>query len=491
MGTDVETLEYVTRARHLWWIVLVPLLAAAAGGAWVLQQPPTWTGTATVQPVVTGASPSQSSGGVNPDDYVSAFQAIATGAPMLDRVADQTGVQAGRLARDLEVSRAGDSTGLVVRFAGTDRDDVEPVLRAVTASTLEQVFQGEVAQAESAVARAQEQVAAADAALTEFGTRAGVADPGRAYQALLSQVNTLDARRVEAVAAGDATRVAEIAAELERVRQALPGYVPLLTEFDQLSADRSAAQDRLDRARDRQDAATGQVAAADPDQVVFVEGPVEQSQLMTVARTAAVAAAVALVLCLLLASVLAQATRSRTAAGRAGRPRRGEETSAADQPVDGTRTRPSTTPASRPTWRPPAGDRRPRPDRSPVRRGAGRAAGLRRRLPALRHHPGAAPARLALADQLRARDPLPRVDLRRVVHEDWERAGAVRVQPRGVARADRGHVRRGARRLRRPPRQGPLGRQDAAVRPPARLRARRSSPTRRSCTCCATAATWS
>lgn len=331
----METLEYVTRARHLWWIVLVPLLAAAAGGAWVLQQPPTWTGTATVQPVVTGATPStQGSGGVNPNEYVSAFQAIATGAPMLDRVADETGVPAGRLGRDLQVSRSGESTSLVVRFTATDRDDVEPVLRAVTASTLEQVFQGEVVQAESAVARAQEQVAAADAALTEFGTRTGVADPGRAYQSLLTQLNTLDARRVDALASGDETRARELAAEADRARATLPTYVPLLTEYDQLSADRDAAQDRLDRARERQDVAAGRVAAAAPDQVVFVEGPVEQSRLMAVARTAAVAAAVALVLCLLLASVLAQASRSRAESGRPRRPRRSEGAATADDDVD-------------------------------------------------------------------------------------------------------------------------------------------------------------
>lgn len=331
MGTDVETLEYVTRARHLWWIVLVPLLAAAAGGAWVLQQPPTWTGAATVQPVVTGATPS-TQGGVSSNEYVSAFQAIATGAPMLDRVSDETGVPAGRLGRDLEVSRSGESTALVVRFASPQRDDVEPVLRAVTTATLEQVFQGEVVQAESAVARAQEQVAAADAALTEFGTRTGVADPGRAYQSLLGQLNTLDARRVDAVASGDSSRAAELAAEAERARAALPTYVPLLTEYDQLSADRDAAQDRLDRARERQDVAAGRVAAASPDDVVFVEGPVQQSQLMAVGRTAAVAGAVALVLCLLLASVLAQAARSRAESCRTRR--RDRATAAAEEPVE-------------------------------------------------------------------------------------------------------------------------------------------------------------
>jgi hypothetical protein len=326
----METLEYVTRARHLWWIVLVPLLAAAAGGAWVLQQPPTWTGTATVQPVVTGTTPSsQGSGGVNPNEYVSAFQAIATGAPMLDRVSDDTGVPAARLGRDLQVSRAGESTSLVVRFAATDRDDVTPVLRAVTGLTLEQVFQGEVVQAEAAVARAQEQVAAADAALTEFGTRTGVADPGRAYQSLLTQLNTLDARRVDALASGDSTRAEELESEADRARETLPTFVPLLTEYDQLTADREAAQDRLDRARERQDVAAGRVAAAQPDQVVFVEGPVEQDQLVAVARTAAVAAAVALVLCLLLASVLAQAARSRAESGRTRRPRRRERAAAA------------------------------------------------------------------------------------------------------------------------------------------------------------------
>lgn len=330
MGTDVETLEYVTRARHLWWIVLVPLLAAAAGGAWVLQQPPTWTGTATVQPVVTGATPSsQGSGGVNSNEYVSAFQAIATGAPLLARVSDETGVPERRLGRDLEVSRSGESTSLVVRFASPDRDDVEPVLRAVTAATLEQVFQGEVVQAESAVARAQEQVAAADAALTEFGTRTGVADPGRAYQSLLTQLNTLDARRVDALASGDSSRARELAAEADRARATLPTYVPLLTEYDQLTADRDAAQDRLDRARERQDVAAGRVAATTPENVVFVEGPVQQSQLVAVGRTAAVAGAVALVLCLLLASVLAQAARSRAESGRTRRPRRRDRAAAA------------------------------------------------------------------------------------------------------------------------------------------------------------------
>ena len=167
------------------------------------------------------------------------------------------------------------------------------------------------------MARAQEQVAAADAALTEFGTRTGVADAGRAYQSLLTQLNTLEARRVDAVASGDEDRAARAGDRgQDRARHA-PTYAPLLSEYDALSAERDAAQGRLDDARERQDQAVEQAAAASPDEVVFVGEPRQDSLLSVVVPAAGVAGGVALVLCLLLASLRDNASRRRAPSRRA------------------------------------------------------------------------------------------------------------------------------------------------------------------------------
>jgi hypothetical protein len=187
----------------------------------------------------------------------------------------------------------------------------------VTRLTLERVFATGSAQAEQAVARAEEQVAAADAALAEFGTRTGVADAGRAYAALLTQLNSLEARRVDAEAAGDDARAAELADGVKTTREELATYVPLLGEYDALAADRDAAQDRLDDARERQEQALERAAAADADEVVFVGEPRQDDPAAAVVPAAGVAGGVALVLCLLLASVGEATARSRRHARRA------------------------------------------------------------------------------------------------------------------------------------------------------------------------------
>ena len=184
----MESLEYVRSRRRLWWVVVVPLLAALAAAAWTWRGERPWTATATVDPVLTGATAGPTGPGFDGEEYVAAFQTLASGAAMRAEVAEATGVPGRRLG-SIEVDQSGSSTGLTVRYSSPERDDVRPVLEAVTRLTLERVFATGSQQAADAVARAQEQVAAADAAITEFGTRTGVADAGRAYQSLLTQLN--------------------------------------------------------------------------------------------------------------------------------------------------------------------------------------------------------------------------------------------------------------------------------------------------------------
>ncbi len=317
----MESVEYSRSRRRLWWVVVVPLVAVLAAAAWAYQADRSWSAVATVDPVLTGATGATgSSGGLDGDEYVSAFQALATGAAVRAGVVEATDASSEQLADGVRVAQDGDSTGLQVTYTANDRDQVGPVLEAVTRLTLERVFQGEVDQAAAAVERAQGQVTAADTALTEFGTRTGVADAGRAYASQLTQLNTLEARRVDASASGDDDRADELAAEVATTRETLATYVPLLGEYDALAADRDAAQGRLDDARERQEQAVEMVAAADPASTVFVGEPRQDSLGIALLRTAGVAGAVALVLCLLLASMIE--TLARTRAERAQGPSR-------------------------------------------------------------------------------------------------------------------------------------------------------------------------
>ncbi len=187
-----------------------------AAAAWTCRADRPWTRDGHRRPGAHRHAVARRASGFDGDEYVAAFESLATGAALRAEVAEATGVP-GLAARTRSRStQAGEQHrpdgAVLLRPTATT---CEPVLEAVTRLTLERVFATGSQQADDAVARAQEQVAAADAALTEFGTRTGVADAGRAYQSLLTQLNSLESRRADALASGDADRASELAAEVK------------------------------------------------------------------------------------------------------------------------------------------------------------------------------------------------------------------------------------------------------------------------------------
>lgn len=323
----MEILDYLRAARRrLWLIIAVPVVAMAVAGGLVMLAPTTYSSDATVEgPVFVGAT-SRFAGSQGSNTYVSTFQSTATGPALLAEVAEATDTSTTALADGLVIARVGASTSMQVSFTSRSRDQVEPVLREVTTRTIDRIFSSQVEASQARVEAAQEAVATANAAIAEFGTRTGVADPERSYEAQLNQVNALVQQEANLRANGNTLGAAALAGTITKAREQLATYTPLLAEYGNLVIDRDSAAAGLNDAQSSLEQSRAQVTAADPGTIVFVPPTTEDDKVGPLVRTVLPVGAAALFLAVLLAAALETLARARGAAPvTPGAPRRGTD----------------------------------------------------------------------------------------------------------------------------------------------------------------------
>lgn len=321
----MEILDYLRAARRrLWLIIAVPLVAMAVAGGLVMLKPTTYSADATVEgPVFVGAT-SRFAGSQGSNVYVSTFQSTATSPGLLAGVAEATGTSTKALNDGLVVARVGASTSMQVSYTARSRDQVEPVLREVTSQALTRIFTSQVDASLARVEVAQEAVATANEAIAEFGTRTGVADPERSYEAQLNQVNALVQQEANLRANGNTLGAAALAGTITKAREQLATYTPLLAEYGNLVIDRDAAATGLNDAQASLEQSRAQVTAADPGTIVFVPPTTQDSKTGPLLQTVLPVGAAALFLAVLLAAALETLARARGAAPvKAGAPARG------------------------------------------------------------------------------------------------------------------------------------------------------------------------
>lgn len=316
----MEILDFLRMARRrLALLVLVPLLAVGAAVALVLAQPPTYSASATVgSPALIGSAGSRYTGSQGVNQYAATFQATAIGPAVSVAVQEQVGISESALFSGLTVNQQGASPTMIVTFSGERQELVSDVVQAVSAETLRVMFESQVDAESARVEAAREQVTASNAAIATFGEENNVADPNRAYDAQLSQLNALIQQQASLKADGNAVGAAAMAPSITSAQEALARFAPILAGYSNLSVDRDAALAGLTAAQGSLQQATAQLAAADPADVVFVGDATADSRIEPVLRTAAPVGAAALFLSLLLVGLLEVAARGRAARARAG-----------------------------------------------------------------------------------------------------------------------------------------------------------------------------
>jgi hypothetical protein len=269
----VEIVDYLRIARRrIAVLIAVPLLAAAAAGALVINAPTRWTATATVSApaLVGGATGNQYTGSQAVSQFAAAFQATAQSPGVRQTVADQTGVDRNEIGDNLVVSQVGASSTMTLSFTDTTDKYVKPVLTALTKQTLLTMFGSQVTLAETQVAAAKGNITKANAAIVAWEQKNGMVDPQQIYQARVDQVNSLLQQQSTLRANGNTISAAAVGASIASLRSSLTAFAPKLAEYQALTATRDAATASLTQSEQALLAASTQLNAADPAKVAFL-----------------------------------------------------------------------------------------------------------------------------------------------------------------------------------------------------------------------------
>lgn len=186
----MEIADYLRIARRrLWVLILIPLLAAAAVVAFVLQSPPKYSATATLTSTAfVGGAANQFTGTKAASEFAAQFIPTATGPAVRAQVARNTRIQGSELAAGLIVTQQGASSNMSLTFTSANRDDVIPGLKTTEQATLNKMFGLQVKLASAELASARTAVITANQRLDRFTGLYGAKDPRTVYQAQLLRI---------------------------------------------------------------------------------------------------------------------------------------------------------------------------------------------------------------------------------------------------------------------------------------------------------------
>jgi hypothetical protein len=331
----VEIIDYLKAARRrLALVILLPVLSMAVAAGLLLIQPATYTATATVDaPALVGGLDSQYTGAQGVNQFVSAFEATASGPVVQRAVAAEAGVSPTRLNDGLVVSQRGSSASLSADYTTDKKDTVVPVLKGITTTTLRTLFEPQVQSSKGRVDSAQATLTEATSAIDAFTTKYGMADPQKAYEAQLSRVNSLVAQQASFTAAGNSVGAAAMASPIASAKADLAKFGPVLSEYSALTTARDTAVQGLGEANAKLAANTVQLANADPSKIVFVGGVQAVDRVPQVLQTTASVGAAAFFLALVLVLILEVVRRGRAARTAEADHAEGTEASAVERPA--------------------------------------------------------------------------------------------------------------------------------------------------------------
>ncbi|MDF2146899.1 Wzz/FepE/Etk N-terminal domain-containing protein [Knoellia sp. p5-6-4] len=309
----MEIVDYLRAARRrIALIILIPLVAAGSAAALLFLQKPDYISTATVDPpALVGSPTSQYTGSQGVIQFVAAFQATATGPVVRQKVSDQTGVDPTKLLENLLVTQRGGSASVAVTYTSPVKAEVEKVVEATSTETLRAMFSSQVTTAQSRLDDAEATLKSASEAVGAFTAKNRMADPQKAYEAQLNRVNTLAQQQATMRAAGNAVGAAALSAPIASAAAGLDKFGPILTEYNTLVENRSAAASAVTAAQVQLANAKSQFDAADPTKTVFISGARFVDSTETMTRTVIAVGVAAFFLALLIVAMLEVIARGR------------------------------------------------------------------------------------------------------------------------------------------------------------------------------------
>ena len=307
-----------TRPRTSALALLFPIVAGVVAFVVLDSSPTRYTADATVS-VPGNAANSASRVGL----FVADFAELATSATVLDDVAAQTDQTRVELDDGVEVARIGQSSLFSVVYTGEDRDEVEPVVRAVITGTFDNLVEVSDSDADfqAAAAGYDEAVAARSAYQDEIGTLT----PENDYTDLSSRIRSLQINPEF----GSAATIVRLVAQ----REALVPQIRRMQELDQAVQDAANQRDEAQQEAESVQRASDESQSSSTIQGLAVTPESKTTRIVQGVGVAAVVGLLVGIAALLLSDVL---RRRRTSAAAQHGERAGvhaEPSEVRDEPV--------------------------------------------------------------------------------------------------------------------------------------------------------------
>ena len=271
--------------------IVIPLVAAIAAGAILLQQPVRYQSTLRIT-VPNELSASASGIGL----YLANLELQLFAPEVAERVAKQTGIDTSAYLSGLSLSRVGQSSSADFTFESTDPETAAKVVETVVSAALRSLATEGLPFAEREVELAEESYDTALRDLDQFRSTHGVVYPEEQYSRTIAEIEASRADLASAEAAGDSVEVGQLTPEVAELEQRLGVLEEVLPRYQELDDARAVALELRSRARDRLARKQAEIRLTDPDNVRQGITTTQMSRTSRVVQGAIAAAAATLFL---------------------------------------------------------------------------------------------------------------------------------------------------------------------------------------------------
>ena len=295
--------------RRLWLPIALPLVAALVAAGFIYIQPEKYQGTATVVVPALSARGYSTSATIQ---YFSSFKDVLISAPVVDKVASETGEKKSDLAAGLTATTASASSNIItVTYVGPNKATVANVAGKAAVAALDALMGPQVAAAQNQVTLAQASLTKANDAISKYAVTPAPADaptanqvlpglePDANYKALASEIAQLNVNLQLQIIGGTAAKQAALERSIANLNKQAAYLEEVVAGWRGLQQNLTASQASLDKAEGDLNAAMGEQQADSDPKAVTTQFTGHISRIPEIARTAGVAAGVALLLALL------------------------------------------------------------------------------------------------------------------------------------------------------------------------------------------------
>jgi Chain length determinant protein len=321
----VEIRDYLLAIRRrLWLPIALPLVAALVTAGFIYIQPEKYQATATAIVPALSAKGYSTSAVVQ---YFSSYKDVLISAPVVNKVAQETGESKSAVAAGLSATTTTASSNIIlVTYVGPNKKTVVEVARRASVDALDALMGPQVSAAETEVANSELALATANQMLADFAKTPGPNKqpapgllPEDNYKFQAGELSQLDVNLQLATVAKDWTRVAALNAVIGPREAVLAGLEQQVVQWKTLEQALTAAQAQNDKANINLNAANSEVSSDNDSRSVTAQFSGHVSRVPEIARAAGEAGGVALLLALafiVFMEFLRPARRSATGSGR-------------------------------------------------------------------------------------------------------------------------------------------------------------------------------